>query len=221
MAKVSIGLRGWRFDESAVFDDAGNFRSVEDMPADTRKRLVRLVALYDAPCDACWLIHGDEALERCNVSSVVYGEPMAEVTLCDAHEADFLYWFRECGGAEYRGSAAVQDEFHEWFAAGNRAPEGYGGLEHVETDPDAVPDPHVPDQSAVTVPIPEEERHTVDLHDPDRLRAVFGEERAAELLERIRAQGGGAPPGATDDSGDAPGGELDLDGLDLDADYST
>jgi hypothetical protein len=39
------------------------------------------------------------------------------------------------------------DRFHEWVAAGNEAPEGYGSVEHVEEDPDGLPD--LPDQQEV------------------------------------------------------------------------
>jgi hypothetical protein len=35
----------------------------------------------------------------------------------------------------------MKDAFHEWFADGGRAPEGYGGMEHVDTDPGSLPDP--------------------------------------------------------------------------------
>jgi len=62
------------------------------------------------------------------------------VLLCADHEADFLYWFRELGGSEHAGSADLQDEFHEWFLDGGRAPEGYGGLEHVQHRAGDVPD---------------------------------------------------------------------------------
>lgn len=139
MAKVSIGLRGWRFDEDDIFSTDGELRSLDDMPRDVRNRMVRLSKLVDAPCDACWLIHGDEALEACNVAQVVYGEPLAEVVLCDDHEADFLYWYREAGGRDHRGTDRFQEAFHEWFSEGNRAPDGYGPDEHVETAPDSLP----------------------------------------------------------------------------------
>ena len=33
----------------------------------------------------------------------------------------------------------LQDAFHEWFLDGGRAPDDYEGIEHVETDPMAVP----------------------------------------------------------------------------------
>ena len=141
MAKVSIGLRGWRFDEEDVFDEAGNFRPLEEMPDDARRRLLRLTTLVNSPCDACWLIHGEEDIQKGNVARVVYGEPMAEVLLCPDHEIDFLYWYREEGGERYRGSEELQDAFHEWFDDGGRAPEGYGGVEHVDTDPEELPDP--------------------------------------------------------------------------------
>jgi len=132
MGKVSIGLRGWRFDEGDVFDEDGEIRDLDQMPADTRHRVVRLSSLMGEPCNACWLIHGEENVEECNPGTIVYGEPLAEVLLCNEHESDFLYWFRELGGEAFAGSADLQDEFHEWFLDGGRAPEGYGGLDHVQ-----------------------------------------------------------------------------------------
>ncbi len=139
MGKVSIGLRGWRFDEETVFTDSGELRSLDEMPRDTRNRIIRLSKLVDAPCDACWLIHGDEALAECNVASVVYGEPLAEAVLCQDHEADLLYWYRHCGGDEYRGTPEFQTAFHEWFDAGNRAPDTYDPDVHVDTAPRSLP----------------------------------------------------------------------------------
>jgi len=164
MAKVSIGLRGWRFDEEEVFTDDGEFRSLDDVPEDTRKRLIRLTYLQGKPCDACYLVHGEENKKRCNQAEIVYGEPMEEVLLCSEHEADFLYWFREAGGNEAAGTETFRDEFHEWFVAGNRAPEGYGGLEHVDTDPDELPTP--PDPAELNRRLNEEyegERKRIDL----------------------------------------------------------
>ncbi|SFR58045.1 hypothetical protein [Halogeometricum limi] len=146
MAKVSIGLRGWRFDEDEVFTDEGEFRPLDEVPDDTRRRLIRLTYLQGKPCDACYLIHGEAEKKRCNEAELVYGEPMEEVLLCADHEADFLYWFREAGGSAHRETEAFRDEFHEWFASGERAPEGYGGLEHVDTDVDALPTPPDPDE---------------------------------------------------------------------------
>jgi hypothetical protein len=140
MAKVSIGIRGWRFDEDAVFDDDGEVRSLAEMPEDTRNRLIRLTSILSEPCDACWLIHGEDDIEQANQVEIVYGEPLAEVVLCSDHEPDFLYWFREEGGSQYAGTATFQEQFHEWFDDGNRAPEGYAGLDHVEDDPDSLPD---------------------------------------------------------------------------------
>lgn len=163
MGKVSIGLRGWRFDEDEVFTDDGEFRPMDEIPEDPRKRLVRLQALVTAPCDACWLIHGDAAVHECNVAQVVYGEPLGEVVLCDEHEPDFLYWFSEAGGQQYKGQQILQDEFHEWFADGGRAPEGYGGVEHVETDPEEIPEPPEPDQEKLNVDLPEEEQERINL----------------------------------------------------------
>jgi hypothetical protein len=195
MAKVSIGLRGWRFDEDAVFDDDGWFRPLDEMPADARERLSRLAAIHDDPCDACWLVHGDEEIHRCNVAEVVYGEPYAEVTLCADHEPDFTYWY-ETEGSEYRGTAEFQDRFHEWFAAGGRAPEDYGAVEHVETDPDDVPDPDV-DQAVRTVELPEEQRERYDL-------------RTGEYYEGEAADRADGPDESEDDEIDP----ADLDGLD-------
>ena len=145
MAKVSIGLRGWRFDEAAVFTDDGEFRPLDQVDDDTRRRLIRLTYLQGEPCDACYLIHGEADKKRCNEAAIVYGEPMEEVLLCSDHEADFLYWFREAGGSEAAGSETFRDQFHEWFAAGERAPEGYAGLDHVDTDPSGLPSPPDPD----------------------------------------------------------------------------
>ncbi|MFC6726869.1 hypothetical protein ACFQE1_21330, partial [Halobium palmae] len=127
MAKVSIGLRGWRFEEGEVFTEDGEFRPVDEMPADARERLVRLVGIVTDPCDACYLVHGGAELRRCNEAAIVYGEPGDELLLCEEHEPDFLYWFREDGGREFAGEERFRDAFHEWFAAGERAPEGYGG----------------------------------------------------------------------------------------------
>jgi hypothetical protein len=142
MSKVSIGLRGWRFDEEEVFTEDGDLRSIDEVSPDTRDRLVRLSVVAGQPCNACWLIHGDENIQECNVARVVYGEPLHEVLLCNEHEPDFLYWYQEEGGSQYRGEAeAFEAAFQEWFAAGNRAPEGFRGVEHVETDPDSVPQP--------------------------------------------------------------------------------
>ena len=141
MAKVSIGLRGWRFEESEVFTDEGEFRPLDDVPAEPRERLLRLSQLVTEPCDACYLDHGEADSERWREATVVYGEPRDEVLLCDRHEADFHYWYAEAGGSAYRGDPELRDEFHEWFAAGGRAPADYGGVEHVDTDPDDLPDP--------------------------------------------------------------------------------
>jgi hypothetical protein len=138
MAKVSIGLRGWRFDEDAVFDDDG-FRPLGAMDPDDRERLARLVVLVGRPCDVCAL-DGDDPSE----ATTVYGEPGAEVLLCDAHEPAFVYWFREAGGSDLRGEAALRGAFHDWVAAGNRPPAGYAGVEHVDAAPDALPDPPAP-----------------------------------------------------------------------------
>ncbi|MEF8826715.1 MAG: hypothetical protein V5A27_10325 [Halapricum sp.] len=137
MGKVSIGLRGWRFDERDVFDEKGAIKPLSEMPPEPRQRVSRLTAIIGNACDACQLTREDE--QEYNVARSVYGEPMGEVLLCDEHEPDFLYWFREEGGDEYAGELAMADRFHEWFLDGGRAPEGYAGIEHVDEEPDALP----------------------------------------------------------------------------------
>jgi hypothetical protein len=169
MGKISIGLRGWRFDEEAVLGDDGTVKPLDEIPEEQRQRLVRLEQLLDRPCDACYLVHGEANKQRCRQAAIVYGEPFDEVLLCDAHEPDFLYWFREAGGSESRGTDTFRDEFHEWFADGGRAPEGYAGLDHVETDPDALPDP--PTQAEIQAHLEEvtgvETRQVAGLDDDD------------------------------------------------------
>ena len=166
MAKVNIGLRGWKFEEKDVFDEDGDLRPLGTMPPETRQRIVRLASTFGEPCQACWLIHGDEEIERCNVARVVYGEPLGEVLVCADHEADFLYWFREEGGREYAGETDLQNAFHDWFADGGRAPEGYGGVDHVDTDPDSLPDAG---EHADELPPLEEELEKLDDEDLDEL----------------------------------------------------
>lgn len=144
MGKVSIGLRGWRFEEADVFTETGEFKPLDEIPRADRARLARLPVLLSGPCSACWLIHGDDDLDACNVPVAVYGEPLSEVALCTEHEPDFHYWFHHRDGIEYRGQDELQDAFYEWFAAGNRAPSDYEGIEHVDTDPDGVPAPSPP-----------------------------------------------------------------------------
>jgi len=164
MGKVSVGLRGWRFEESEIFDDEGQFRPFDEIPHGPRHRLMRLTVLVGTPCDACWLIHGDDDLESCNRAEVVYGEPLAEVLVCAEHERDFMYWYQEAGGDDYRGDNEFQDAFHEWFAAGNRAPDDYEGIEHVDTDPENLPDPPPVEQAPVDS---ETDDHRIDLRDVD------------------------------------------------------
>ena len=166
MAKVSIGLRGWRFEESEVFDADGDIKPLGQMPPDTRQRIARLSALIGEPCDACFLIHGEEDIEQCNPGRIVYGEAMGEALLCNDHEADFLYWFREAGGQQYAGDTELRDAFHEWFADGGRAPEGYGGFEHVDEEPDAIPE--APDTSE-GIPSLEEELDEMDEEEKEAL----------------------------------------------------
>ena len=166
MAKVNIGLRGWRFEESDVFTEDGEFKPLDEVPEEPRERLVRLTYLVEQPCDACYLIHGEEDIARCAQAAIVYGEPGDELLLCADHEADFLYWYREEGGKAHRGDPAFRDRFHEWFVDGGRAPEGYGGLEHVDTDPDGLPAP--PDPEEIHRRLNEEfEGQQIDLHEWD------------------------------------------------------
>ena len=159
MGKVSIALRGWRFDEEEVFDDEDQIRPLEEVSEETRERLIRLRVVAGEPCDCCYLL--SETKADCNVARIVYGEPLSEVLLCPEHEPDFLYWFREDGGSRHKGDSAFSDYFHEWFAAGNRAPEGYGGVEHVDTEPDRVPAPDmgedVPELEAALEELDDEE----------------------------------------------------------------
>ena len=72
MGKVSIALRGWRFDEEEVFDDDGEMRPLEEMNRETRERLIRLRVVAGEPCDVCWLLN--ESKSDCNVARIVYGE---------------------------------------------------------------------------------------------------------------------------------------------------
>lgn len=165
MGKVNIGLRGWRFDESVLNDD-GRIRPLATMEPEVRQRLLVLADRVVDPCDACWLEYGDDQIESCNVAEVIYGEPRGEVVLCSAHEPDFLYWFREDGGAAYAGETELQDAFHQWFVDGNRAPDSYDGLEHVDSDPTALPE--APDRSAA-VPGFEDELEGLDEADLDAM----------------------------------------------------
>ncbi|WP_336037364.1 hypothetical protein [Halobacterium yunchengense] len=165
MSKVSIGFRGWRFDEDEVFDEDGDFRPLDEMREDTSARLQRLRALMDRPCDACYLEYGDD-YDAHSMPAAVYGEPMAEVLLCDAHERDFYFWFLEAGGEQHRGTERFQTAFREWFADGNRAPDWYDGPEHVSTDPGETPDPDVPDPEILNLELPDDERARVDLLEP-------------------------------------------------------
>ncbi|MFC3476528.1 hypothetical protein [Halobacterium litoreum] len=167
MTKVSIGFRGWRFDEDEVFDEHGNYRDVDEMSDDTRERFVRIPQLVDQPCDVCYLEVGDADADEVNAPTAVYGEPRGEVLVCDDHEAAFYYWFLEAGGDEYEGSTELQDAFHEWIAAGNREPDWYDGPDHVDTDPEAVPEPAGDEFEAVDVELPEEEQASVNLLDVD------------------------------------------------------
>lgn len=163
MSKVSIGLRGWRFDEQEVFDEEGNFRPLTEMPPDTRDRIGRLMEVVNNPCDACWLVEEEE--QNCQVASVVYGEPLHEVVLCDQHELDFVYWFREEDGRDLIGEDVFPNAFRQWFADGGRAPEGYAGLEHVNTAPDTLPEPESEELSIEEEieSLSDEERESLDI----------------------------------------------------------
>ena len=194
MGKVSIGLRGWRFDESAVFTEDGELRPLDEIPEDDRRRLDRLPTLMKSPCQACWLVFGDAEIERCNVPDVVYGEPLAEVALCTDHETDFVYWFRDEEGSDYVGTDDLQDEFFEWFADGGRAPEDYPGVEHVDTDPDDVPRPPEPDPAAFATEQPDDDGVTVDLRE-------YGDVLASEYPTREDDASGDTS------SGDGAGGD--------------
>jgi len=173
MGKVSIGFRGWRFDEDEVFGSDGRVRPLDNMDPDTRARILRLSGLLGEPCDACYLKFSDDDIERCKPAQVIYGEPGGEVLLCNAHENDFVYWFQEAGGRELAGETELKDAFHEWFADGGRAPEAFA-VEHVEEDPDAVPEAPDPqseipgiEEEIEQMPDEEIEALDVDLNDLD------------------------------------------------------
>lgn len=188
MGKVSIALKGWRFDEEAVFDENGEFKPLAEMDSETRLRLNRLTTLREEACDCCWLQFGDDEERRCRSAEYVYGEPHSEVLLCDEHLDDFSYWYLETGGEEYRGTEAFQEEFHEWFADGGRAPEGYVGIEHEETAPESIPEPSQSEPTVRDVPVPEDEQIRVSLapdssSDEQDEPGDIDEEAAAEALD--------------------------------------
>jgi len=193
MAKVSIGLRGWRFEESDVFTDDEEFKPLDEIPEEPRERLVRLTYLVEQPCDACYLIHGDDDIAKCAQAAIVYGEPGDEILLCAAHEADFLYWYREAGGKAHRGESTFRDRFHEWFADGGRAPEGYEGIDHVETSPEDLPTPP----------------------DPQEVQRRLNENFDGRRID-LREGWGDAEDDESDRGGDA---DVDLDDVDLGTDY--
>lgn len=193
MAKVSIGLRGWRFEEDEIFTGDGELRPLDEIPEDPRERLLRLVSLVEEPCDVCYLEYGEAEVHRCNEAAIVYGEPDGEVLLCPEHEPDLIYWFREAGGTEYKGSTEFADRFHEWVAAGNEAPDGYAAVEHVDEEPGELPDP--PDQKEV------QERIEADFEgDRIDIRELAGE-------------------GSTDEDERVSEADLDDADLDLSTDY--
>ncbi|WP_135302475.1 hypothetical protein [Haloarcula amylovorans] len=167
MAKVNIGLRGWRFEED-VLNEEGRIRPLATLEPEVRQRLLVLADRVVDPCDACWLQYGDGQIAECNVAEVIYGEPGGEVILCSVHEPDFLYWFREAGGEEYAGDLELQEVFHQWFLDGNRAPDDYEGLEHVDENPTALPEAPtradaVPSLEAELQELDDEEKAAMDL----------------------------------------------------------
>lgn len=164
MGKVSVGLRGWRFDEDDIFTDDEQFKPLDAIPADPRQRLLRLLRLVSKPCDACYLIYGEDEKHRCAEASAVYGEALDEVLVCDAHETDFIYWYQHAGGSDLRGEPHFADRFHEWFENGNRAPADFERVEHVETDPEALPD--LPDAAEIQARVEAEyQPRTIDLRE--------------------------------------------------------
>jgi len=186
MSKVSVGLRGWRFDEDEIFTDEGLFKKLGEIPLDARQRLIRLVFLVEKPCDACRIQHGEDSLERAQQAAAVYGEPDGEVLLCDDHEADFIYWYQQAGGSDHRGEPEFADAFFGWFSDGGRAPDGFGAVEHVETDPEELPDP--PDATDIQETLEANyERERIDLKqyaddtDTDRDREQVAPEELDDL----------------------------------------
>ena len=178
MGKVSIGLRGWRFEEADIFNDDGLFKQLEEIPEDDRKRLLRLISLVEQPCDACRLVHGEDEIHRATPAAIVYGEPNNEVVLCEEHEADFRYWYQKAGGSEFRGTESFDDAFEEWFDDGGRAPAEFGAVDHVATDPEALPDP--PDAAELNAILSEN-------HEPERidLREYVDDETAAAANDAL------------------------------------
>lgn len=178
MGKVNIGLRGWRFAEADVFNDEGMFKQLEEIPKDDRQRLLRLVSVVEKPCDACGLIYGEDEIHRATQAAVVYGEPNDEVVLCADHEADFMYWYQNAGGSDHRGTAEFNDAFYEWFDDGGRAPEDFETVEHVETDPEGLPEP--PDAEELNAMLAEG-------HEPERidLREYVDDETAAAAHDTL------------------------------------
>ena len=162
MGKVNIGLRGWRFEEDEVFGDDGRVRPIGTMDDETKTKVLRLAERIGDPCDACWLKWGREDVSRCRPGEAIYGEPGGEVLVCRTHEPDFIYWFREEGGSDLAGDVAFGEAFHDWFVDGGRAPDDYEGIEHVDEDPDAIPQAPDPNEA---LPGLEEEIQAIDDED--------------------------------------------------------
>ena len=184
MSKVSIALRGWRFDEDEVFDEHGAMRPLREMSNETRTRIVRLSVAAGQPCDACWLEHGRANVQQCNVARVIYGEPLHEVLLCADHEPEFLYWFREAGGRELADRPTeFEDAFYEWFDDGNRAPEDYGGMEYVNTEPEAVPKPQRDGIPTLEEELERMDDEELDALDVDLSELDFGDDDSDDGIE--------------------------------------
>jgi len=147
MAKVSVGLRGWRFDEEEIFTDDEELKPLDEIPEEPRERLVRLVSLVEEPCDVCYLEHGEAEVHRCNQAEIVYGEPKGEVLLCPEHEPNLIYWFRGGGRQRARRRPRVRRPLPRVGRRGQRGPGWVRPVEHVEEDPDGLPD--LPDQQDI------------------------------------------------------------------------
>ncbi|MFB6283315.1 MAG: hypothetical protein ABEK59_05185 [Halobacteria archaeon] len=113
--KISIGLRGWRFNPDDVFDADGNLKSPEEIPEDQRERIARLPDIIGNACHVCMLLNPDEGWDEWTKATVVYGEPRHEVLTCDDHEPVFETWFFDEGGEALKGSDNLADTFHAWI----------------------------------------------------------------------------------------------------------
>lgn len=123
--KVCIGLRGWKFDPDNIFDAEGDMKPIDEIPEDDRLRVVRLREIIGNACHVCMLRNPEEGWDAWRKADAVYGEPTHEVLVCDEHEKEFLYWFWDEGGEEYKGENELQTRFHDWVEEGGEAPAGY------------------------------------------------------------------------------------------------